>query len=155
MIQSAGVAIVDLKTGDPTSEPHILCVRAYANWDFPKGQLEEDESHVQAAVREVQEEVSLLHGSDYILTGGSAGSVTYGTGARKKTATYYIGLAMPSISEPFLPVNPEIGKPENDEWRWVPLSALGDFMPGRLTSICAKIESWASKTPWLQGEENE
>ena len=42
MIQSAGVAIVDLNLEDPTAEATVLCVRAYANWDFPKGQLEEE-----------------------------------------------------------------------------------------------------------------
>ena len=146
MIQSAGVAIVDLRTNDPGSEPHVLCVRAYANWDFPKGQLEEDETLVQAAIREVQEEVTLYHGSDYILTGTPAGATTYGKGSRQKTATYYIGLAMPAIAEPFCPVNPEIGKPENDEWRWVPISQLKDLMPPRLTAICARIEGWTEST---------
>ena len=143
MIQSAGIAIVDLKSDDPTAEPHVLCVRAYANWDFPKGQLEEGETHIQAAVREVQEEVSLSHGTDYVLAGPPAGAVTYGTGSKKKTATYYIGLAMPSIGTPFLPVNPELGKPENDEYRWVPLSAAQELLPGRLSSICDRIQEWA------------
>ncbi len=150
MIQSAGVAIVDLRSAPnrdvPPEEPHVLCVRAYANWDFPKGQLEPGESHIGAAIREVQEETTLLHGADYILEGPPAGATTYGKGAKKKTATYYIGLRM-SKTEPFLPVNPEIGKPENDEYRWVPLRDLHGLMPGRLQSICDAIVRWV-------GEEN-
>ena len=41
MIQSGGVAIVDLNIDDPNTEPTVLCVRAYSNWDFPQGQQEE------------------------------------------------------------------------------------------------------------------
>ena len=145
MIQSAGVAIVDLNLEDPTAEATVLCVRAYANWDFPKGQLEKGESHIQAAIREVHEEVSLQHGADYIVSGKAAGSTTYGKGSRQKTATYYIGQRM-SDTVPFLPVNPELGKPENDEYRWVPLSGLHDLMPGRLQSICNAIVRWTGET---------
>ena len=142
MIESAGVAVVDLKSGTG-EEPTVLCVRAYANWDFPKGQLEKGESHIQAAIREVEEETTLNHGADYVLSGGPAGSTTYGRGAKKKTATYFIGLAMPGIKEPFLPVNPELGKPENDEYRWVPISELRDLMPGRLQRICDTVIQYA------------
>ena len=144
MIKSAGVAVVDLNLDDPTAEATVLCVRAYANWDFPKGQLEEGESHVQAAIREVEEEVSLLHGADYILSGRPAGATTYGKGNRKKTATYYIGQRM-SDTTPFLPVSEELGKPENDEYRWVPLSELDSLMPGRLQSICKAIHAWTGE----------
>lgn len=133
MIESAGVAIVDLRVGTG-EEPTVLCVRAYANWDFPKGRLEPGETHRQAARREVLEEVSLIHGTDYVITDRAVPptSVTYGTGKKRKTATYFIGLAMPGCATPFLPVNPELGKPENDEWRWVPISKLSELMPSRL-----------------------
>jgi len=139
MIESAGVAIVDLTPqGDITSEPTVLCVRAYANWDFPKGQLEEGESHVQAAIREVEEETSLKHGSDYIISGAVAGATTYGQGRRKKTATYYTATRM-SSKVPYLPVNPELGKPENDEYRWIPVSELNNILPPRLNSIIESV----------------
>ena len=145
MIQSAGVAVVDLRLEDPTAEPTVLCVRAYANWDFPKGRLEEGESSTGAAIREVEEETTLQHGADYILSGQPAGAVTYGTGAKKKTSTYYIGQRM-SDKDPFLPVSEELGKPENDEWRWVPLSALPALMPGRLQGIAGRVIAWAEST---------
>lgn len=138
MIQSAGVAIIDLSPQGTDLEPTVLCVRAYANWDFPKGQLEKEEVHMQAAIREVEEETSLRHGQDYILLGGPTGQVTYGSGSKKKTATYYAGIRM-SVTTPYLPVNPELGKPENDEYRWVPLSKLKTLMPPRLQSICDNV----------------
>ena len=146
MIHSAGIAIVDLKTDNPLEEPCVLCVRAYSNWDFPKGQLENGESNIGAAIRETEEETTMQHGADYILSGGAAGATTYGTGAKKKTATYYIGMRM-SDKTPFLPVSEELGKPENDEYRWVPLSELHGLMPGRLQFICDSIARWV-------GEEN-
>ena len=144
MIQSSGVAIVDLNLENPTEEATVLCVRAYSNWDFPKGQLEEGESHVGAAIRETEEETTMQHGADYILSGPPAGATTYGTGAKKKTATYYIGMRM-SKKTPFLPVSEELGKPENDEFRWVPLSKLHSLMPGRLQSICDSIVRWVGE----------
>ena len=144
MIQSSGVAIVDLNLDNPTQEPTVLCVRAYSNWDFPKGQQEEGEAIITTAIREVEEETTLKHGSDYILAGRPAGATTYGTGARKKTATYYIGMRM-SDTTPFLPVSEELGKPENDEFRWVPLSKLHNLMPGRLQSVCDSIERWVGE----------
>jgi len=137
MIESAGVAIIDLNLST-NQEPSVLCVRAYANWDFPKGQLENEEVHMQAAIREVEEETSLRHGSDYIMLGSPTGQVTYGSGAKQKTATYYAGVRM-SVTEPFLPVNPELGKPENDEYRWVGLSDLKSLMPSRLQTICDNV----------------
>ena len=144
MIQSSGVAIVDLNLDNPTEEATVLCVRAYANWDFPKGQQDPGEAIITTAIREVEEETTLQHGPDYILTGKPAGATTYGTGAKKKTATYYIGMRM-SKKTPFLPVSEELGKPENDEFRWVPLSKLHSLMPGRLQSICDSIVRWVGE----------
>ena len=142
MIESSGVAIVDLNLDEPLLEAAVLCVRAYANWDFPKGQQDEGESIITTAIREVEEETTLQHGSDYILTGRPAGATTYGTGAKKKTATYYIGMRM-SDKTPFLPVSEELGKPENDEFRWVPVSDLHSLMPNRLQDICTTVANWA------------
>ena len=144
MIQSSGVAVVDLNLEKPTSEATVLCVRAYSNWDFPKGQQDPGEAIITTAIREVEEETTLQHGADYILAGKPAGAVTYGTGAKKKTATYYIGMRM-SQKTPFLPVSEELGKPENDEFRWVPLSKLHNLMPGRLQGVCDSIVSWVGE----------
>tara|TARA_A100001011_G_scaffold340468_1_gene372594 strand:+ start:330 stop:764 length:435 start_codon:yes stop_codon:yes gene_type:complete len=139
MIQSAGTIIVDFTNTE--SMGRVLCVRAYANWDFPKGHLEPGEILIQAAIRETKEETTLLHGADYILTGTSAPSVTYGSGKKQKTATYYMGVRM-SPKDPFLPVSEELGKPENDEWRWVDVEDLPDLLPQRLQIVGAFIKGW-------------
>jgi 8-oxo-dGTP pyrophosphatase MutT (NUDIX family) len=129
MIESAGMAIVDLTPdGDKDNEPTVLCVRAYA--------------HVTAAIRETEEETSLVYGSDYTSTGTSAGSTTYGSGTKKKTATYYVAIRL-SDKDPFLPYSEELGKPENDEWRWIRLSHLKDWLPPRLHSISAELVNQA------------
>ena len=109
MILSAGVIIVR------TNEVQLkyLLLRAFGYWDFPKGIVEPGESPVEAAKREVAEETTLNElnfrwGYDYRETG------PYGRG---KVARYYI--AETSESRVSLPVNPDIGKPEHDEYRWV------------------------------------
>jgi len=140
MIQSAGTIIVDASL----NEEHlakVLCVRAYNNWDFPKGELEQGEILIQAAIRETEEETTLQHGSDYILTGTTAPSVTYGSGSKQKTAYYYMGMRM-SEKEPYLPVSEELGRPENDEYRWVPIQDLPDLLPQRLQIVGAFIKAW-------------
>ena len=109
MILSAGVIIVR------TNEVQLkyLLLRAFGYWDFPKGIVEPGESPVEAAKREVEEETTLNDlnfrwGYEYKETG------PYGRG---KVARYYI--AETSESRVSLPVNPDIGKPEHDEYRWV------------------------------------
>jgi len=138
MIQSAGVIVIDWGP----EEPRALCVRAYSNWDFPKGKVDPGESLKQAAVRELQEETSLEVPNDVILLRGmSAPPITYGRGSRAKTATYFVG-ERSSNRDPYLPVSPELGRPENDEYRWVPFSQLSYLMPSRLTPVVNFIDRW-------------
>jgi 8-oxo-dGTP pyrophosphatase MutT (NUDIX family) len=127
---SAGVLIID---GDD-----VLVLRAYRNWGFPKGHAERGEGPIDTAVRETAEETTLIVGEDYTLTGDVAPSITYKTSKRDKatgksrtvlkTATYFLATRT-SDKEPFLPVSDELGRPENDEWRWVPISSLGNTDP--------------------------
>ena len=130
MKYSAGTLIVDHSEPEKT----ILCLRAYSNWDFPKGHLEENEAAITAAIRETLEETSLEHGSDYILTGDKAPSITYGSGKNKKTATFFLAKRM-SDKQPILPVNPKIGKPEHDEWKWVPLTEVSFLYASRFKPV--------------------
>jgi len=130
MKQSAGIIIVD----ESGPEKTVLCLRAYANWDFPKGELEEGEAAISAAIRETVEETTLLHGADYILVGETAPPITYGSGKAKKTATYFVAKRM-STKDPFLPVSPELGKPENDEWKWVPMTEISFLLASRFGPI--------------------
>ena len=136
MIESAGVVVIDNSSEIPT----VLCVRAYSNWDFPKGHLEEGETHIEAAVRELEEETTLSL-QDIKLNGLKAPAVTYGTGKGKKTATYFLA-DRTSEKNPFLPVSKELGRPENDEFRWVPYTQLDDLMPARLVPVVTYITDW-------------
>lgn len=138
MKQSAGIIVID----QTKKEPAVLCVRAYSNWDFPKGQLDPGETHIEAAVRELEEETTLTL-SDVRLIGLTAPSVTYGSGKGKKTATYFLA-DRTSSAVPFLPVNPELGKPENDEYRWVPISQLGKLVAKRLSPVVNYVTEWLS-----------
>ena len=129
MIQSAGVIIID-RGCKPTK---VLILRAYSDWDFPKGRVEKGESLRAAAIRELQEETGLTM-SDCELTPDVAPSITYGSGSKKKRATFFVANRK-SGTEPFLPVNPELGKPEHDEWRWVDATQLSSIMPGRFGPV--------------------
>ena len=138
MIQSAGIIVVDRSSDVPS----VLCVRAYSNWDFPKGHLDEGETHIEAAIRELEEETTLSL-KDITLVGLKAPSVTYGSGKGKKTATYFLADRL-SNKQPFLPISPELGKPENDEYRWVSIEDLPGLMPGRLMPVVDYVIEWVS-----------
>jgi bis(5'-nucleosidyl)-tetraphosphatase len=137
MIQSAGTIIID-RDQNPL-DPHILCLRAYNNWGFPKGKAEPGETKEQTATRETLEETGLESDLDWSFTGEQTPSVTYGSGKKKKTASYFMADRL-SEKKPCLPVNPELGHPEHDEWKWVPASQLYDIMPKRLGPVIEYIQ---------------
>ena len=134
MIESAGVIVIDT-SGE---EPKCLVVRSYANWDFPKGQLDPGEDHRSAAMRELAEETG-LGGGDVEMRPEVSPSVVYGSGKGRKRATYFVANRK-SSTDPCLPVNPELGKPEHDEWRWCTVSELGALLPKRLGPVYSYIQ---------------
>jgi len=141
MIQSSGVTVIDWSSQEPT----VLAVRAYANWDFPKGQVDEGESLLETAIRELWEETTLASPADVsIVQGVMAPAITYGKGKSAKTATYFVA-DRTSDKDPFLPVSPELGKPENDEWRWISVSQLSTIMPRRLSPVVDFLVDWTKR----------
>ena len=131
-ILSCGVIIVH----HINQQPHYLLLRAYSNWDFPKGLVEPDEEPLDAAKREVKEETTLdeleFHwGEIYRETEPYS---------RGKIARYY--LAESKSEEVDLPVSPELGKPEHDEYRWVTYQQAMALLAPRLHSIM----DWAHGT---------
>lgn len=88
-------------------------LRAYRNWDFPKGLVEADETPLAAARREVAEEAGI---TDLRFTWGEVFHETPPY-AGNKIARYY--LAETSTERAVLSVQPSLGRPEHHEWRWL------------------------------------
>ena len=106
-----------------------LLLRAYRNWDFPKGLVEPGELPLDAALREVREETTLQNlyfewGIDFMDTG------PYNKG---KISRYYI--ARSAATQVHLPINPELGFPEHQEARWVDFSKALSMVSARLLPV--------------------
>jgi len=131
---SAGVVIVRIAAG----QPRYLMLRSFSYWDFAKGVVEPGEDPVQAAMREVKEETGLtISLEDFRWGKGYQETAPYGMG---KVARYY--LAQSEEGEPYLPINPALGKAEHEELRWVTYQEALAILPPRLKSIF----NWAD---WL------
>ncbi len=114
----------------------ILLLRAYKNWDFPKGLVEPGENELAAAKREVEEETGLAD-LDYPFGDEFKETVPY---SGNKVARYY--LAETTEHDIELPISPELGRPEHHEYRWVSFDEAEDLLPPRLFVIL----EWAKKT---------
>jgi 8-oxo-dGTP pyrophosphatase MutT (NUDIX family) len=114
----------------------FLMLRAYRNWDFPKGMVELGEDPLAAARREVREETSI---EDLEFKWGEVFRETAPYGNRK-VARYY--LAETRTERVALPVNPELGRPEHDEWRWVDRDTAFSLTSTRLRPVL----QWAAET---------
>jgi 8-oxo-dGTP pyrophosphatase MutT (NUDIX family) len=114
----------------------ILILRAYKNWDFPKGLVEPGEEQLAAAKREVAEETGLAE-LDFPFGDEFRETVPY---AGNKVARYY--LAETGEEKIELPVSPELGRPEHHEYRWVGFDEAEELLPPRL----AVVLEWAKKT---------
>ena len=119
-------AVVVRSTGPGWS---TLMLRAYSNWDFPKGLREEGESPHEAAIREVAEETGISSltfdwGDRHIDTG------PYNQG---KIARYY--LARTAEEDVVMGIVPELGRPEHHEYRWVDFDEAYDLAAPRVRLV--------------------
>jgi len=106
-----------------------LMLRAYSNWDFPKGVCEDGEQPLEAARREVGEETSILNldfrwGDRYMDTG------PYNKG---KVARYF--LASTAQAEVVMGISPDLGRPEHHEYRWVSFDEAHDLSSPRVRGV--------------------
>lgn len=109
MILSSGVIVVHRET----DKWDYLLLRAFGYWDFPKGIVEEGEDPLDTAIREVEEETGIEDlvfrwGLDYLE------SAPYLRGQKK--ARYYVAETRTRDVE--LKVNPSLGHPEHDAFKW-------------------------------------
>ena len=119
--------------------PHgvrLLLLRAYKNWDFPKGLVEAGEDPLACARREVREETGLPE-VEFPFADEFKETLPY---ANRKVARYY--LAETEEEKIRLPVSPELGRPEHHEFRWVNFEEAEELLPPRL----AVILEWARST---------
>jgi len=113
----------------------ILLLRAYKNWDFPKGLVEPGENELAAAKREVEEETGLAD-LEYPFGEEFKETVPY---SGNKVARYY--LAETGADKIELPVSSELGRPEHHEYRWVSFDEAEELLPPRLSIVL----EWARK----------
>jgi 8-oxo-dGTP pyrophosphatase MutT (NUDIX family) len=109
--------------------PLFLILRAYAKWDFPKGGPDPGETPLQTARRELLEETGI---GEFTLAWGevSMDTLPYSGG---KVATYFPARVKKQVLT--LPVSPELGRPEHEEYRWVGYHEARMLLPPRLTAL--------------------
>jgi 8-oxo-dGTP pyrophosphatase MutT (NUDIX family) len=127
---SAGVVVVNV--AGPAVQ--YLLLRAYRNWDFPKGLVEPGEQPLDAALREGRAETTL----ENLAFDWGTGFIDTGPYNKGKISRYYI--ARSDVTRVHLPINPELGFPEHQEARWVGFDTALSMVSPRLLPVM----HWAS-----------
>jgi 8-oxo-dGTP pyrophosphatase MutT (NUDIX family) len=110
--ESAGIIIVRRDITD--NGVKVLLMNAYSFWDFPKGGIEENESKLHAAIREVGEETGIVNLDFYW---GKTYYQTESFGKNRKTVYYFI--AKTDQKDIVMGISPLLGKPEHEDYKWV------------------------------------
>ncbi len=111
----------------------VLILRAYRNWDFPKGLVDPGEDPRATAIREAAEEADLR---DLSFPWGEA-SFDTAPYSRGKVATYFP--ATTARTDVVLPVSQELGRPEHHEGRWTTFEQARALLPERLQPILEAV----------------
>lgn len=120
---SAGIIPVRQING----EWEYLLLKVYRYWDFPKGELDQDEDHWSCALRELREETGITQiedvwGRTFIETSPYQ---------RGKIARYYVARVSPDVEVKL--------SPEHYQWRWVKYAEAKTLLVERLQ----KVLDWA------------
>lgn len=110
-----------------------LLLRAYDYWDFPKGKPEAGEEPLATAKREVEEESGVTK-LDFRWGEVFTETEPYKAG---KVARYY--LAETKEKDVVLGINPELGRAEHHEFRWMTYEEARALLVPRLQ----KVIDWA------------
>ena len=130
MTESAGKLSCGAVLVRETEEGWVtLMLRAYRNWDFPKGLCEPGEEPLQAAIREIGEETGVR---DLEFEWGERHTET-GPYNRGKVARYY--LVRTAQAEVTMGISPELGRPEHHEYRWFTFDEAYDIASPRVRLV--------------------
>lgn len=121
---SAGAAVFRREDGGH----RYLLLRAYRNWDFPKGMVEAGEDPLSAAIREVREETGI---ADLAFPRGEVHVETLPY-ARGKVARYYLAETRTAAVD--LGLNPS-GFREHHEFRWLAYGEARALLVPRLQAV--------------------
>lgn len=126
---------------DPAGQRRYLVLRAFRNWDLPKGRLEAGETPFAAAIRETREETGIADldfpwGEDYLETEPYAGG---------KIVRFYVAEVQARTVS--LPINPALGRAEHHEYRWVTFEQGVELLVPRLRRILTWADGVISATP--------
>jgi bis(5'-nucleosidyl)-tetraphosphatase len=111
MQEAAGIIIVR----DAQSGHEVLCLRSYSSYDLPKGHIEDNETNMQAAIRETHEEAGL---DDITFPWGVEPIFVVKPGKRSKRVALFVGR---TSQTPHLCPNPLSGIYEHHEVVWFSL----------------------------------
>ena len=106
-----------------------LMLRAYRNWDFPKGLCEDGETPKQAALREVGEETGIM---DLQFEWGDRFTDT-GPYNQGKVARYF--LARTEQEKVEMGISEELGRPEHHEYQWMNFDQAYDISSPRVRLV--------------------
>lgn len=135
-IESSGIVILRKERDDFL----VLLMRSHDYWDFPKGGIENNETKLIAAIREVKEETGI---EDLNFKWGKIFYETESYGCLNKTAYYF--LAETKTLNVSIENNPLTGIKEHEEYKWVKIKDAKKMTVNRIN----RVLNWVEKRIYL------